>query len=617
MATAPVETVSLSEEHVFAVQRPRFGYSMPSKTTYDGRALRRRRFRIILFFARLALHFLWWDLFLRFSPLRVFRTPWIPRWQKLARSYKEAALDAQGLWIKLGQFLSTRVDVLPMQITQELESLRDEIPPVSEAVIIEQIEIGLGCTIEDVFASIAPQPVGSASLAQVHRAQTITGDSVVVKVLRPGIREMIGADMKLLRQVSFWLKLVKPIARRADVDAIVAEFDSVTTRELDLRSEAQNAERFAEDFADDPGLATPRIYKDQSAASILTMEDVSYIRIDDVAALERSGIDRKAVARKVYDVFLTQFFLTYRVHADPHPGNLFVRPLPTVEEITDHPLDWSGFKPGGQVRYAEKRSFQLVLVDFGMVVEMPPGLREGLREFAIGLGTRDARRILDSYSKLGVLRPGANLDRIEEMLQAQLDDFWGTFIGQMRASDFSGPQAQQFLEKYERLMAAAPFQFRTEMLFVTRAMGILSGLTYTLDPEFDAWNQTAPFAQRLVREDITKAVLRSVADLAAGRAPSSLNTLFRLLPTSGSGRLRRVVVDRRDAEDVRRLRRSVNRLRSMMAAGVLLALGIALKGKEVQLSDVLSWLWPRNDLGQWIIEIACISLIIIVLRRGS
>jgi predicted unusual protein kinase regulating ubiquinone biosynthesis (AarF/ABC1/UbiB family) len=579
--------------------------------------LRRRRFRIMLFFARVAIHFLWWDFFLRLSPLRIFRTPWIPRWQKLTRKYKAAALDAQGLWIKLGQFLSTRVDVLPMQITQELESLRDEIPPVSEAVIVDQIEAGLGCAVQDVFSSIAPQPIGSASLAQVHRAQTITGEAVVVKVLRPGIQEMIGSDMELLRKMSRWLKSAKPIARRADIDALVTEFDTVTTRELDLRSEAQNSERFAEDFAADPGLATPRIYQDLSSSSILTMEDVSYIRIDDVAALHEAGIDRKAVARKIYDVFLTQFFLTYRVHADPHPGNIFVRPLPTLEEITDHPVSWSGFKPGSNVPYAEKRPFQLVFVDFGMVVEMPPSLREGLREFAIGLGTRDARRILDSYSKLGVLRRGANLDGLEEMLQAQLDNFWGTFIGQMRVSDFSRPEAQEFLQQYEGLMAAAPFQFRTEMLFVTRAMGILSGVTYHLDPEFDAWNETAPFAQRLVREDVTKAVLRSVQDLAAGRAPSSLGTIFRLLPTNRFTRPRPVVVDSRNAEELRRLRKSVNRLRSLVGAGALLAIGVVLKGKDVQVSNLMSWLWPGNDLGQWTIEIACILLIFILVRRGS
>ncbi len=587
----------------------------PANRQFNASALRRRRFRIIFYFAQVGIHFLWWDYILKWPLLRVLRTPWIPRWQRLTKSYKELALDLQGLWIKLGQFLSTRVDVLPMEITQQLDSLRDEVPPVNGAIIFEQIEASLGRPLEEVFASISPRPVGSASLAQVHRAQTIAGEPVVVKVLRPGIRETIASDMQLLRRVSSWLKLVKPIAQRADVDAIVQEFDTVTMNELDLRLEALNAELFAEDFAGDPGVATPRIYHGQSSSGILTMEDVSYIRIDDLAGLKRVGIDRKAVARKVYDVYLTQFFITYRIHADPHPGNLFIRPLPTAIEAIEHPIDWRGFEPGDPVPYAAERPFQLVIVDFGMVVEMPPGFREGLREFAIGLGTRDARRILDSYSKLGVLQRGADLDLVEEMLQSQLDEFWGTFLGQMRESDLSSPAAQAFLQKYEGLMAAAPFQFRTEMLFMTRAMGILSGVTYNLDPEFDPWSETAPFAQRLMQQDLTNVVFRSVADLAAGRAPASLGTLLRLLPTNRSKPPRTVVVDSPGAEEVRRLRRSVNRLTSLVFAGGVLAIGVALKSKGVQISNIFSW--PGSNLGQWLIEIACISLIVILLRRGS
>ncbi|MGC2398151.1 MAG: AarF/UbiB family protein, partial [Acidobacteriaceae bacterium] len=272
---------------------------------FDPRALRGRRLRISLFFLRVGLHFIWWDWLLKWGPLSIFRTPWVPRWQRLTRRYKEMALDLQGLWVKLGQFLSTRVDLLPMQITSELESLRDEVPPVDSATVIAQIEADLGCSIADRFSLISPVPIGSASLAQVHRAHTIAGEPVVIKVLRPGIREMIGDDMKLLRRVAVWFKKVKIIAERTDLDSVIQEFDLVTTRELDLRLEARNAERFAEDFAADPGIAAPHIYHDDSSAGVLTMEDVSYIRIDNVAELQRVGIEPKAVARKVYGMYLT------------------------------------------------------------------------------------------------------------------------------------------------------------------------------------------------------------------------------------------------------------------------------------------------------------------------
>ena len=182
------------------------------------------------------------------------------------------------------------------------------------------------------------------------------------------------------------------------------------------------------------------------------MEDVSYFRIDDLAALDAVGIDRKAVARKVYNVYLEQFFVTYRVHADPHPGNLFIRPLPISQEIASHSPNWGGYRPGDDVPYAAGRPFEIVIVDFGMFVELPLRLREALREFAIGLGTRDARRILESYAKVGVVQPGANMGRLEEMIQNQLDELWGSFLGQVRKSDLTGPAAKAFFDKYEGLL---------------------------------------------------------------------------------------------------------------------------------------------------------------------
>jgi predicted unusual protein kinase regulating ubiquinone biosynthesis (AarF/ABC1/UbiB family) len=585
----------------------------------DARALERRRFRVIAYFTRVALHFLWWDYFLKRSWLSAFRTPWVPRWRRLTERYKDMALDLQGLWIKLGQFLSTRVDILPIEITKELESLRDEVPAVPVDAIIGKIEASAGVPLSDLFSAFSPQPIGSASLAQVHRATTIAGEPVVVKVRRPAIREIIGTDVKLLRKQAHWLKLIKPFAQRADIDAIVKEFDTVTMNELDLRLEARNVERFALDFAGDPAFAVPRIYLDQSSESVLTMEDVSFIRIDDTAALEAAGIDRRAVAKKLYSVYLRQFFVTYRIHADPHPGNLFIRPQPTPLEIAS---GVTGFLPGEFVPHAEGRPFTLVIVDFGMVVEMPPRLRHSLRDFAIGLGTRDARRILDSYSQVGVVPPGADLDRVEEMIQEQLDHFWGTFIGQMNDTDLTGPAAQAFVEKYQGLMTATPFQFQTEMLFMMRAMGILSGVTSTLDPKFDAWTETAPFARKLIQDDVIEQVVKvvrtSVQDLVAGRMPSGIGPLLNLLPRQSdkkTSKTNAAAVPRPD--EVLRLRASVNRLTALVVAGGVLAVGALLRSRGIQVSDVPRLLWPGNDLGQWVIELAGAAILVILVHRSG
>lgn len=578
-------------------------------------ALRKRRRRIVTFFTRMVAHFLWWDVALKYTWLRVFRTPWVRRWQRNAREYKKLALEWQGLWIKLGQFLSTRVDVLPLEITQELESLRDHVPPEPVERIVTLIEAEFARPIGDLFSWFSEYPIGSASLAQVHKAISLSGEPVVVKVLRPHIREIIASDFVLLWKLASVLKRVRPLTRSVDVDALVNEFEQVTVRELDLRLEALNIERFAQDFAEDPAFRVPRIHHGGSSAGTLTMEDVSYIRVDDVAGLEQAGIDPKAVARTVYNIYLRQFFVTYRIHADPHPGNLFVRPLPLPE--SDPP---SAPRPGSAAPPRPFTPFAVYFIDFGMVVEMPPRFHNALREFVIGLGTRDPRRILESYSLVGVIQPGADLVLIEEMIREQLDLFWGSFLGQVRSSDLTNPAARAFFEKYQDLMRLAPFQFQTEMLFMMRAMGILSGLTARLDADFDPWNETAPFAQQLLQNELlekfTAMIRTSAQDVAAGRIPSGMIWVLQQL-AGRNERVTTVVAPAVHSEEVQRLRRSINRLTAaMVIAGVALA-GALLVTNGIRLPLMLTQFWPSDPLGQLLVQLSVGGMVLAGLWRLS
>jgi predicted unusual protein kinase regulating ubiquinone biosynthesis (AarF/ABC1/UbiB family) len=578
--------------------------------------LRMRHLRIALFFTGLVLHFLWWDVFLKHGWLSVFRTPWVPRWQRNTRRFKALALQWQGLWVKLGQFLSTRVDILPLAITSELESLRDDVPAEPGERIIALLEAEFNCPIAKLFSGFSMSPIGSGSLAQVHRAQSLRGSPVVVKVLRPHIREIVTSDLVLLRKLAGGIKHVKPLARRADVDGIVNEFSQVTSRELDMRLEARNIERFAEDFAADRQVGVPRIHYRESSMGVLTMEDVAYIRIDDVAALEQAGISPKAVARKVYGVYLRQFFITYRIHADPHPGNIFVRPLPTAEETASRHYA-TGVQPGAAAPSASARPFALFFVDFGMVVEMPPRFREALREFVIGLGTRDARRILNSYSQIGVVPGDADLGRVQEMIQEQLDVFWGTFLGQVRPDDLTNPAAVAFFNKYEDLMRATPFQFQAEMLFMMRAMGILSGLTAGLDPEFDPWKETAPFAMQLLVEDVGQEFFETIAssagDLAEGRFPMAL---LRILQPPPATHPPPTPVSPELSREVARLRRTVNRLATATVITGLFVVGAVLFANDVRASELLTQLWPGDRVGLWLMELSAAGLVFMGLRRS-
>lgn len=457
-----------------------------------------RRYRKVRrFVTRVFLQVVWWDVVLNVPGLRRFRRPPLVRYQEIARRYRSLAAEMGGVLIKLGQFLSTRVDILPPEITGELAGLQDEVPPERFADIARQIEADFGRPAAEVFAWIATEPVGAASLAQVHPARLPTGEEVVVKVLRPGIDVLVETDLAAVRLAARLLKFSKTIRRRIDLNRVGVEITSTTLAELDLVAEGKNAERFAANFAGDSRVYLPKVYWEWSARRTLTLENVGWTKIGDLPALDRAGIPRPEVARVLYRVYLLQIFEHSFVHADPHPGNLFVRPLPVEGESPFAPGDPVPPPPAG-----EARPFQIVFVDFGMVAVIPERLRGALREYAIALGTRDAERMVRSYVAAGVLLPGADLRRLEEVHEELFQRFWGVRIGSLRETAFS--EAEYFFRQYRDVLYELPFQVQVDLLFASRAVGLLAGLATQLDPEFDPWAETLPFAQRLAAQELRR-----------------------------------------------------------------------------------------------------------------
>ena len=324
-----------------------------------------------------------------------------------------------------------------------------------------------------------------------------TGEEVVIKVLRPHIDVLVETDLAAIALALRWLKYYRRISSRVDLDWLSREFSEVTRAELDFVSEGKNAEQFAEDFAADVQFYIPKVYWDYSAARTLTLENVGYIKISDLAGIEAVGVSRPEVAKKFYNLYMQQIFVTNFVHADPHPGNVFIRPMPTPAE---REAGITRFSPHDEVPHAPDRPFQVVFVDFGMVAVIPDRLRAALREYAIGVGTRDAYKIVQSYVNAGVLLPGADLKRLEEMHETLFERFWGKRVGQMNELAFS--EAEFFMREYRDIIDEMPFQFQVDMLFVMRAIGILSGMATNLDIEFDPWAETIPFAERLAAEEL-------------------------------------------------------------------------------------------------------------------
>jgi predicted unusual protein kinase regulating ubiquinone biosynthesis (AarF/ABC1/UbiB family) len=528
------------------------------------------------FFARAFLHVIWWDIILNRPILRWFRTPSLPRWQKIARRYRYLALDMGGVLIKLGQFLSIRVDVLPPEVTRELAGLQDEIPAEPYDAILAQIEEDFGRPVADIFEWFEPEPLGAASLAQAHLACLASGEEVVVKVLRPNIDVLVETDLNAIALAIRWLKFYKPISKRVDLDKLAQEFATVTRKELDFKAEGENAERFAQDFADDPQVYFPKIYWEYSAAKTLTLENVGYIKIADLPGIDAAGISRPEVAKKFYNVYMEEIFVTNFVHADPHPGNVFVRPLPHPDEknVTE-------FRPGEPIPYQPDRPFQIAFVDFGMVAVIPERLRAALRDYAIGVGTRDAHKVVQSYADAGVLLPGADMKRLEEATADMFQRIWGVRMGQIR--ELAETEVGYFMQEYRDIVYEAPFQFPADMLFVLRAIGILSGMATNLDPDFDPWAESIPFAERLAKEELQKNWRGWLEEIVAVgqlmfRLPDQLDR-FLMLAQRGS-----LVVQTSLAPDARkileRLEGSINRLTWMVVSIGLLIAGVNLYGAE-------------------------------------
>ena len=243
--------------------------------------------RVRRYFLRLALHLLWWDLILARPGLRRLRRPALPRWQALARRYRLLAIDLGGVLIKLGQYLSTRVDVLPREVIHELAGLQDEVPAERFEDIVATLEAELGAPLAERFQKLEPEPLGAASLAQVHGAVLLDGAPVVVKVLRPRIETLVRTDLAAIALAVSWLEHLDFVRRRVDLDALIGEFRETTLAELDLVNEGKNAERFAENFADTEWIKVPEVHWPTTSRRVLTLENVGFLKIGDDAALAR------------------------------------------------------------------------------------------------------------------------------------------------------------------------------------------------------------------------------------------------------------------------------------------------------------------------------------------
>ncbi|MDT0157616.1 AarF/UbiB family protein [Microbacterium sp. ARD32] len=476
----------------------------------------RARYRRILAFAARAFVQVWWfELILpRLGMASVADRTRDARMLRLARRFRALAVGLGGLMIKVGQFLSSRLDVLPPEITAELAGLQDEVPAVAFAEIRASAEAELGMPLERAFASFDETPVAAASLGQAHRATLTPADAadtgldrVVVKVQRPGIDEIVAVDLSALRRVARWAQRVRMVRDRVDAPGLVEEFAQTCHEEIDYLHEAANAERFADSFASDARVAAPAVVWERTTRKVLTLEDVTAIKINDIEALRAAGIDPAEVAQVFGDVMLDQVFTHSFVHADPHPGNVFVTPA-----------DGDAPSTGSATR---ARPWRLTFIDFGMMAEVPDSIRAGLRTLVIAVAGRDSRGLVAAAQQIGVLLPSARTTELERALTVLFARFGGMGFNELR--DVDPRELADFGAEFGETMRSLPVQFPERMLLLMRAVSLTSGLCSALDPAFNIWEPVQPYAARLLRDE-SGGLLR---DLGAQTA-SNAGTLWRL-----------------------------------------------------------------------------------------
>lgn len=533
----------------------------------------RARYRRILRFASWHLTVTWWFEILlpRLGLSRLAERSRSRRMQRFARRFHVLAVELGGLMIKVGQYMSSRLDVLPPEITRELEGLQDEVPPVPFEAIRALAEQELGVPLERAFAHVDEVPVAAASLGQAHRATLADFDAaemgienVMLKVQRPGIDAIVDVDLAALRKVGGWLSRVRLVSNRVNMPALVEEFASTSLEEIDYLHEAASAERFAENFAGDERVAAPVVVWERTTRRVLTLQDVTAIKITDGDALRAAGIDPADVAPVFAAVMFDQLFTQGFFHADPHPGNIFVTPC---EPSTEGP------------------AWKLTFIDFGMMGEVSASTRSGLRKLLIAAASRDGKGLVAAMRDVGVLLPSAETGELERAMVHLFARFGGMGFAELREVD--PREFRDFASQFGDVVRSLPFQLPENFLLVIRAMSLTSGVCSALDPEFNLWDSVEPYAAQLLRDEggnVVKDLAQQAVEIAgiAWRLPKRVDAVVSRIE-DGTVAVQSPRLERR----VARLEHAARRLVSAVLFAALLIAGALLRAEDAVLSTVL------------------------------
>ena len=412
---------------------------------------------------------------------QVFETT---RWERVRLIIEELGPT----FIKLAQAMSNRADLLPQALIDEFEKLQSNVPPFDVALARQIIEEELGRPITEVFSEFDNVTLGSASIGQVHRARLLTGEEVVVKVQRPGVRDKVRSDLALLREL---VRLTAGFLQKqglSNPQDVVDAFERSMSKELDYTAEARSMEQFRKLYADYTTFYIPKPFRELSTERILVIEFVSGCKITDKPQLLAWDLSPATVAENGMDIYLTQIFEFGIFHADPHPGNVLVQPDGTI-----------------------------VLIDFGMVGRLTKQQKYAFAGVFIGMARQDARSMALNFRRLALTAEIADMRAFEADLSQLIEDFATLDVKEMSMSDLADA-LQTVIYNYKLQVPGAVF-------LILRALVILEGIGKVLHPNFNTFEFVRPYGAKIIREQYSRQNLLSEAEYTGTQLLALLQTL--------------------------------------------------------------------------------------------
>jgi predicted unusual protein kinase regulating ubiquinone biosynthesis (AarF/ABC1/UbiB family) len=397
---------------------------------------------------------------------------------------REKAIEMKGIMIKVGQFLSSRIDFLPDEYVAELSQLQDRVPPHDYDGIRQRITDSLGLPPEEIFSSFDREPIAAASLGQVHSARMKDGQQVAVKVQYPDIEKIIETD---IRMFGLLIRIMRGRAGTINLRVLHEEFSKIVRAELDYLHEGKNAERFRENFKEDDRIIIPGVKWEYTTRKVLTLEFVGGIKITECDAVKSSGIDCRQVVDLLAETYSRMIFVHGFFHGDPHPGNIFVREGPT-----------------------------LVFVDFGMVQAIPNDVRRELRRFANAVVESNTAGILGAMERMGFIIEGADYGLLTEVAQSLIDKYRDISPGELKALT-----VEDISKEIENIIGVIRYiQIPNNFILLGRTVGILNGISFKLNPDVNIIEIGKPFIKEFLRgtgeeqrKEFFKAAREKVFDL--------------------------------------------------------------------------------------------------------